>query len=472
MGRVLVVDDEPSICWGFRELLTDEGHSVETASSAEEALERAQEVRPDAVVLDVRLPGMDGLSAIRHLRERIGKDRPIVVITAFGDLRTAVDAMQQGAFDYLTKPFDLDRAAEVVRRALDVVPQESDVLVPQLREGDSLVGSAPLMQKVFKQIALAAGADVPVLITGESGTGKELVARAIHFHSARSAGPFVPICPAALSPTVIESELFGHVRGAFTGADRDRTGLLELAAGGTVLLDEIGDLPVALQVKLLRAVEQREVTCVGGAEVRPTDFRIVAATHRPLAEMIQRGEFREDLFYRLSVFQIELPSLRQRPEDIPQLAEHFLRDLGPLYRSRRFAEATILELQSRSWPGNVRELKNAVEHAAIVARSDVIEPEHLPAESIRKLPIETAPEDRLQRDLSLWANGYVTATASPDVEENLYDAFLRMAEPPLLQWALAHCRQNRTAAAKLLGLNRATLRDKLRRHGIDDASEP
>jgi len=470
MGRVLVVDDEPSICWGFRELLSDEGHNVETASSAEEAFERAEAARPDAVVLDVRLPGMDGLSAIRHLRERIGQDRPIVVITAFGDLRTAVDAMQQGAFDYLTKPFDLDRAAEVVRRALDASPHKQDSLRPSEGDRESLVGSSPLMQQVFKQIALAAGADVPVLITGESGTGKELVARAIHAHSARSTGPFVPICPAALNPTVIESELFGHVRGAFTGADVDRTGLLELAAGGTVLLDEIGDLPVALQVKLLRAVEQRELTPVGGAEVHTTNFRVVAATHRPLGEMIQRGEFREDLFYRLSVFQIELPPLRKRPEDIPKLAEHFLHALGPDYRSRHFAAATIHELQSRSWPGNVRELKNAVEHAAIIARGDAIEPEHLPPEATRKTAFRTA-EDRLARFVTRWANHQMKGLGSSSGEADLYDAFLRLTEPPLLRWALSRCRQNRTAAAKLLGLNRATLRDKLRRHGIDDPGD-
>jgi two-component system nitrogen regulation response regulator GlnG len=327
------------------------------------------------------------------------------------------------------------------------------------------------MDEVIRKAELVAETKSTVLITGETGTGKELVARAIHAHSARRAGPFMPICPAALSPTVIESELFGHVRGAFTGADRDRTGLLELAAGGTVLLDEIGDLPITLQVKLLRALEQRELTPVGGAESRATNFRILAATHRSLAAMIRRGEFREDLFYRLSVFQIELPPLRRRTDDIPLLAERFLSDLGPGYQSRRFTAATIRELQSRTWPGNVRELKNAVERAAIVARSDAIGPEHLPPEVPRKISARSM-EERLTALLSRWANGQMKQQKLAKGEANLYDEFLGLAEPPLLRWALARCRQNRTAAAKLLGLNRATLRDKLRRHGMDDAAEP
>ncbi len=330
MSHVLIVDDEPSICWGFRELLTDDGHEVSIASSAEEALDIAAETTPDAVILDVRLPGRDGLSAIKDLRQRIG-DVPIIVVTAFGNLQTAVRAVEEGAYDYLSKPFDLEQAAEILRRALrrPAQPRESrDSYTQSIDEPaaqGTLIGSSLAMQAVFKQIALVAASDVPVLITGESGTGKELVAHAIHAHGRRKAAPFVPVCLAALSEGVLESELFGHVRGAFTGADRDRQGLLELADGGTVLLDEIGDVPLPVQVKLLRAIEQREVTPVGHTRPRQVDFRVVAATNRPLAELVAKGEFREDLYYRLGVFHIHLPPLRARTDDIPVLAAHFLR---------------------------------------------------------------------------------------------------------------------------------------------------
>lgn len=465
MGRVLVVDDEPSICWGFRELLTDDGHEVETASSAEEALDLAgRRRRPDAVVLDVRLPGMDGLSALRHLRERTA-GAPVVV-TAFGDLKTAVSAVEQGAFDYLTKPFDLDAASAVVRRALEQAAPAPTDAGRSAAEDDSIIGSSPAMQDVFKQIALAAPSDVPVLVTGESGTGKELVAKALHTHGPRRAGPFVPFCPAALSPTVIESELFGHVRGAFTGADRDRPGLFELAGGGTVLLDEIGDLPLGLQVKLLRAVEQREVTPVGGMQARPIDIRIVAATNRPIADMVRRGRFREDLFFRLSIFHVELPPLRHRPEDIPALADSFLRRLGPAHASKRFTDAALVELKSRPWRGNVREFRNVVERAAILARGDAIGPEYLPAPSPTRSVEAKDSAYCLQR---LTRRQAADRLASQPDRTDLYDEYLRALEPALLEAALRRCRHNRTAAARLLGMNRSTLREKLRRYGISQS---
>ena len=326
MSHVLIVDDEPSICWGFRELLTDEGYDVSVASSAEEALALADRSVPDAVVLDVRLPGRDGLSTIQDLRRRIGP-APIIVITAFGNLDTAVRALEEGAYDYLTKPFDLEQICDVLRRALrrsEAGGAETAAEEPA-SVSEIFIGTSAAMQAVFKQIALVAPSDVPVLITGESGTGKELVAQAIHRHSRRKDAPFLPTCLAALSEGVIESELFGHVRGAFTGAEQARQGLLELADGGTVFLDEIGDVPLPVQVKLLRAIEQHEVTPVGDARARRTDFRVLAATHRALGDLVAQGEFREDLFYRLGVFHIHVPPLRERVEDIPLLARAFLR---------------------------------------------------------------------------------------------------------------------------------------------------
>lgn len=473
MSHVLIVDDEPSICWGFRELLTDNGHEVSIASSAEEALEIASQTIPDAVVLDVRLPGQDGLSAIKDLRQRIG-DVPIIVVTAFGNLQTAVRAVEEGAYDYLAKPFDLEQAAEILRRALrrPVPPREFQEV--QIGNGGepaargTLIGSSLAMQAVFKQIALVATSDVPVLITGESGTGKELVAHAIHAYGRRKAAPFVPICLAALSEGVLESELFGHVRGAFTGADRDRQGLLELADGGTVLLDEIGDVPLAVQVKLLRAIEQREVTPVGHTRSRHSDFRVVAATNRPLAELVAKGEFREDLYYRLGVFHIHLPPLRARTEDISLLAAHFLRlatvDRPPI----RLSKAAITELVSRPWHGNVRELRNAVERAAVVARGEVVEAEHFPPPSPLLSAANPSVEGQLGRLAAEWA-AQQKFDPSDTALGDLYERFLNATEPALLKSVLAQCNGNRAAAARILGIHRATLRQKLRDHGMDDA---
>ncbi|MBY0396456.1 MAG: sigma-54 dependent transcriptional regulator, partial [Thermoleophilia bacterium] len=355
----------------------------------------------------------------------------------------------------------------VVRRALEEAPGAGREAPPVATAGtEALIGSSPAMQALFKSIALVAPADVPVLVTGESGTGKELVARAIHRHSARRAGPFLPICVAALSPGLIERELFGHVKGSYTGAVQDGKGLLELAGGGTVLLDEIGDVPPGLQVKLLRALEHREVTPVGDARPRPTDVRIIAATNRPLADLMAAGQFREDLYYRLSVFPIHLPPLRERREDIPALAEHFLRQARlPGVADTRLDEPVLEALRARDWAGNVRELRNAIEHAAIVARGRPIRPEHLPPPSGRPAaPADANPAGDLGRQLADWARREAERGASG--EPALYERFLELTEPHVLAAVLAACRNNRARAAEVLGIHRATLRQKLNRHGI------
>jgi DNA-binding NtrC family response regulator len=473
MSHVLIVDDEPSICWGFRELLTDDGHEVSVASSAEEALDIAAGTMPDAVILDVRLPGRDGLSAIKDLRQKIG-DVPIIVVTAFGNLQTAVRAVEEGAYDYLAKPFDLEQAAEILRRALRQPAQPCESresysrCVDERAAQGTLIGSSLAMQAVFKQIALVAASDVPVLITGESGTGKELVAHAVHAHGRRKSAPFVPVCLAALSEGVLESELFGHVRGAFTGADRDRQGLLELADGGTVLLDEIGDVPLPLQVKLLRAIEQREVTPVGHTRPRRVDFRVVAATNRPLAELVAKGEFREDLYYRLGVFHIHIPPLRARTEDIPVLAAHFLQLATVDGPPKHLSKAALADLVSRHWHGNVRELRNAVERAAVVARGDVVEREHFPPPNPLLSAGHPSVEGQLGRLAADWA-AQQKFDASETAAGDLYERFLNVTEPALLESVLAQCNGNRAAAARILGIHRATLRQKLRDHGMDDA---
>ena len=466
MSRILIVDDEASICWAFRESLADEGHVVDVASSAEQGLQLAAASPPDAVVLDIRLPGTDGLTAMKAFRDRFGP-APVIIITAFGSLETAVRAMEGGAFEYLVKPFDLDHATTVIKRALEARNGGGlDVGARATTGVDALIGTSPAMQELFRKIALVAPADVPVLITGESGTGKELVARAIHRHSGRRGGPFLPICVAALSPNLVEGEIFGHLKGSFTGAAQDRKGLLELAGGGTVLLDEVGDIPVNLQVKLLRAIEHREVTPVGDARPRPTDIRIIAATNRPLAELMASGHFREDLFFRLSVFQIHIPPLRERREDIPALAEHFLGLARPPdVPDSHLSEDVLAELRSRPWAGNARELRNAVEHAAIVARGRPIRPDHLPGATGAAGGMPGARG--LQEEIFRWAGQEALGGGTgPDVPP-LYERFLGLVEPPLMRAALEQCRGNRAAAAQLLGIHRATLRQKLRRYGID-----
>lgn len=470
MSYVMIVDDEPSICWGFEQLLGDEGHEVRVAASAEEALRLSADRAPDAIVMDVRLPGMDGLTAIGHFRDLLG-NVPIVVITAFGNLEVAVKAVHAGAFDYLHKPFDLDQAAQVVERALlSVRRPEAELSEPQ-PPADSvpteMIGASPAMQRVFKQIAWVASSHVPVLISGESGTGKELVARAIHRHSQRSEAPFLPVCLAALSESVIESELFGHVKGAFTGATQDRLGLLELAEQGTVFLDEIGDTTLSLQVKLLRALEQREIMPVGDARPRRMAARILAATNRPLRELIERGEFREDLYFRLSVFEIHLPPLRERREDIPALIERFALAAFPEMRMPLISEEAMEELKSRHWPGNVRELRNAIEHAVIVSRGEMIRSDHLPpAISAAPNPLPLSQET-LPEQIRAWTE----KTADGLEAAALYEEFLRLVEPPFLEALLKKCGGNKAACAQVLGIHRSTLRQKLRRYEMEEPSE-
>lgn len=467
MSHVLIVDDEPSICWGFREFLTEDGHEVSVAASAEEGLRLVSQRSPDAIVMDVRLPGMDGLTALRELRTRL-RDVPVIVITAFGNLETAVEAVRQGAFDYLPKPFDLQQASDIVVRALQsrIVGEPAKEAVGAMPR-DHLVGASAAMQQVFKQIALVAASDVPVLITGESGTGKELVARAVHRNSPRGAEPFAPVCLAALSPGVVESELFGHVKGSFTGATVDRRGLLELAGEGTVLLDEIADTSPALQVKLLRTIEEREVIPVGDAQPRPIRARLVAATNRNLHELIKAGEFREDLYFRLSVFHIHLPPLRDRPDDVPPLAEHFLRLCRPAGVPARMSDEFVAALRLRRWPGNVRELRNVIEHAAIVSRSGLLGPEHIPPETSAGAG-PGGPDVASANVLSDWVRQQSNAAGQGPGDDGVYERYLALVEPPLLKSVLERCGYNRAAAAQVLGIHRATLRQKLRRYGLDD----
>ena len=468
MSHVLIVDDEPAICWAFRECLTDEGFSVDIAGTAEQALTLADLRQPDVIVMDVRLPGIDGFQAMQEFRRK-SITVPMIIVTAFGSLKTAVSAIDGGAFDYLTKPIDLDKAVAAVRQAASVPKKTHPATVAPI-EDELLVGSSPPMQEVFRRIALVAERDVPVLITGESGTGKDLVARAIHQHSRRSGG-FVQICIPAFSETVVESELFGHMRGAFTGADQERRGLLELADGGTAFIDEIGDVSINLQAKLLRVLETGELRPVGGSDCRLASFRLIAATNRILEQRVSDGKFRKDLFYRLNVFRIELPSLRDRLEDIPALTERFLFNASAsLKQPLRISPAALQELQSRAWYGNVRELRNVIESASVVCRGDMITPEHLPVPvpSLSQHAPTSAQtvDDQLAAAVRAW-----TETQLQNADAASGELFVRLQgaiEPPLIEATLKHVHGQRGEAAKLLGIHRETLREKMRR--IEESS--
>jgi two-component system nitrogen regulation response regulator GlnG len=456
MSRILIVDDEPAICWSLKERLADQGHEVQIAASVERADKLLATFTPDVIVLDVRLPGQDGLSAIPGYRQRLPAT-PIVVMTAFGDLQTVVDAISRGAFEYLVKPFDLSEFLSVISRALQSTDNSASA-DSAIAEGHHLVGSGPAMQAILKQIAVVAPTEFPVLITGETGTGKELVAEAIHRHSHRRTGSFIRVSLASLSPSVIESELFGHVKGAFTGAIEDRLGLFELAERGTIFLDEIGETPPAIQVKLLRVLETRCFTRVGSNEERTTDARFLAATNRDLEAMIVEGTFREDLYHRLKVFSFNLPPLRDHREDLRPLVEHFLaRHAGS--SNRLVTDEFWSAIEQRTWPGNIRELRNAIDHAVVLSHGGPLSVEHLPGSAILSSSDRGACH-QLEVAISSWVKQQLAINDAGSTSD-LYRSFLAIAEAALLNEVLLHTQQNRTAAARILGLDRATLRTKL-----------
>ena len=481
-ASLLIVDDEQAVCWALSRALSRKGHRVATAATAEEGLQLARQQPPEVIVLDVRLPQMDGLSALPLFRQQ-APDAAIIVITAFGTLPTAVQAVAGGAFDYLAKPFDLDQALAVIERALQrrspitnhknlqAETEQATATQPGMSwPTEELVGSSPAMQQVFKRIALVAPKEACVLITGESGTGKELVARAIHRYSSRCDRPFLPVHIAALNPNLVESELFGHARGAFTGATQARTGLLALADGGTVFLDELAEIPLSVQVKLLRALEYNEVTPVGATTSVPLNLRILAATHQDLSRAVTEGRFRADLFYRLHVFEVHLPPLRERPEDIEALAAHFLRRFRP--SALPLLPETLAYLQTQPWWGNIRELRNALEHAAILARDGPLLPEHFPPSGhhgeVRR------PAEQLLAAVRTW----LSERLREGTPSNLHEQLLRLVEPVLFEEVSRRLRGNRLVAAQWLGLNRATVRKKLLQYGLaggaetDDEDEP
>src|SRR4051794_25547960 len=382
--RILVVDDEANARTALAELLRDEGYAVETAGDGFKALGKVPEFAPDVVLTDLKMPGMDGLELLRKLRAE-DEDRVVVVMTAFGAIESAVAAMKEGAADYLAKPINFTELTLVLQRELERLRlrREAGLLHARLAERYSfqnIIGSAPPMQEIFKTVAQVATARASVLITGESGTGKELIAAAIHERSPRAKGPFVKLHCAALAETILESELFGHERGSFTGAAGRREGRFFQANGGTLFLDEIGDISAAVQVKLLRFLQEHEFERVGGNETVKVDVRVIAATNRDLEAEVAAGRFREDLYYRLNVINVEMPALRDRPSDVPLLAMHFLRKYAAENGKsiEVFSDAALAQLAGYRWPGNVRELENVVERAVVLCNGPQITPGELP----------------------------------------------------------------------------------------------
>jgi DNA-binding NtrC family response regulator len=382
-GRILIVDDEANARTALAQLLHDEGYAVETAADGFKALPKIEGFAPDLLLTDLKMPGMDGIELMRKARE-LDPEMAIIVMTAYGAVDTAVAAMRQGAADYLTKPINVEELLIVADSVLERrrLRRETGQLRERLADRhriQNIVGTSGPMQAVFESVLQVAPSRASVLITGESGTGKELIAAAIHEHSPRSARPFVKLHCAALAETILESELFGHERGAFTGAMARRDGRFQQADGGTLFLDEIGEISPAIQIKLLRFLQEREFERVGGNQTIKVDVRIVAATNRDLAQRVREGRFREDLYYRLNVVTIEMPPLRARPSDIPLLATHFLRKYSSENGKelRGFSDDALERLVRYDWPGNVRELENAVERAVVICRADEIRPQDL-----------------------------------------------------------------------------------------------
>ena len=442
MATVLIVDDDAALREGLAEALADLGHSPRLAASGREGL-AALDGEVDVVLLDLRMPGgMDGIEVLRRIRARTDAP-PVVVLTAFASAANTIEAMRLGAFDHLSKPIGRAELKDLLCRLPERMPMVSG---PDADTEDGLIGSSAPMRSVQKAIGLAADSNAIVLILGETGTGKELVARALHVHGKRKDSPFIAVNCAAIPEDLLESELFGHVKGSFTGATADRAGAFRDAANGTLFLDEIGDMPLAMQAKILRALQEQVITPVGGKPVR-TNARVIAATHRDLARLAAAGEFREDLYYRLNVVQIAIPPLRDRTGDILPLTQHFLaRGAASGSRYKHLSKAAVEKLQRHSWPGNVRELRNVIERACIMTRADVIGPD----------------------DIDTSANEIPTDIAASDAD---LPAAVAQLEKTMIVRALDACAGNRTEAARRLNINRQLLYTKMQRYGLVEVSE-
>ena len=482
MDKLLLIDDEDDVRYSFKRIFSIPDLELETAGSGEEGIEVIKTFKPDLVLMDVRMGGISGLETLRHIREDDAK-LPVIMMTAFGTTQTAIEAMKLGAYDYLLKPFDVPQLKEIVANALKASRDMKKVVAcePLLESEDydlGIVGRSQPMQEVFKMIGQLAGSDATALITGESGTGKELVARAIYQNSQRNSQPYLPINCAAIPENLLESELFGHEKGAFTGATSQRIGKFEQCDQGTLFLDEIGDMTLATQAKILRVLQNGTIERVGGNKSINVDVRIIAATNINLEEAVASNEFREDLFYRLNVVRVNLPSLRDRREDIPLLIDYFLKIIAESEGSKvkSILETAQTALLNYSWPGNVRELENVMRRTIVMAKGDAIRLDDLPNN------VQSAGQttNSAGNKISSQPSASITPTASNDISvlaATLFQwaksqpdlAVLPAVERELVAHALRETNGNQVQASKLLGITRATLRNRIDKFGIKQA---
>jgi nitrogen regulation protein NR(I) len=477
MATLLLIDDEADVQYSFRRIFDSPEIELTTAASGEEGLKLIPRLKPDLVIMDVRMGGINGLETLRRIRQ-IDSKLLVILMTAYGTTQTAIEAMKLGAYDYLLKPFDVPKLKELIAGALKTALDMKQVVSyqPLLESEDyelGIVGRSEPMQKVFKLIGQLAGSDATALITGESGTGKELVARAIYHHSERNEKPFLAINCAAIPEQLLESELFGHERGAFTGATAQRIGRFEQCHQGTIFLDEIGDMTPATQTKILRVLQSGTFERVGGNTAIQVDVRVIAATNKPLEQAVAARQFREDLFYRLNVVRVQLPPLRERPEDIRLLVNYFLKKLAhdEQHAPKSISAGVIKALEKYHWPGNVRELENIVQRAVVVAKGDVILPTDLPPEitdpgahasstaQLASVPLAAGESggtemSSVARMMFRWARQDPKLKVLPAVEREL-----------IIQ-ALQETKGNQVHAAKLLGITRATLRKRVEKFNI------
>lgn len=466
MGEILIVDDDGQLRQSFDKLLTEEGHTVRTAPKGETAIAMIRECVPDMVVMDVRLPGMSGLETFREIL-KIEPRLPVIVMTAFGTTETAIEATKLGAFEYVLKPFEIPDILALIDQALEAgrfmrARVEIDA-VPEAAPAEAIIGRSKTMQEVYKAIGRVAPTDATVLIRGESGTGKELVARATYQYSLRGDKPFVVINCVAIPETLLESELFGYEKGAFTGAMSRRVGKIQQAHGGTVFLDEIGDMPFSIQAKILRLLQEKSIERIGGREPIPVDVRIIAATNRDLEAAVTEGRFREDLYYRLKVVTLQLPPLRDRLDDIPLLADYFLarfsKEMGA--DNPRITKKATTFLSGHHWPGNVRELSNILQKALIFNRGGPISLEDM-VQAMGRERFSVGADSTLDEAIRQWVRETLTSGNGKDTFNFLMDHFAAL----LISEALKLASGNRTRTAQLLGVSRPTLLSKIEKYHL------
>lgn len=460
--HVWIIDDDESIRWVLEKAFEQADIRTTCFSGALHVMERLAFSQPDVIISDIRMPGLDGLTLLKQIREAY-PHMPVVITTAHSDLDSAVSAYHDGAFDYLPKPFDVEDAVAMARRAIAHHNEQRKVrTVTRHQEFPEIIGEARAMQEVFRAIGRLSRSQETVLILGESGTGKELVAHALHKHSPRYDGPFVAINMAAIPKDLIESELFGHEKGAFTGATEKRIGRFEQAQGGTLFLDEIGDMPADCQTRLLRVLAEGEFYRVGGETPIRSDVRVITATHQCLEDLVARGAFREDLYHRLNVIQVKLPTLVERREDIPKLAQYFLHKVARELNNepKRLLPETIVVLQKQSWPGNVRQLENLCRWLSVMASGRDIHPTDLPADYLNQTTKTSAFVD-WETPLKQWADEYL-ANFNCEQQRRLLDEAIPTIERIFIETALEHTRGRRRDAAELLGWGRNTLTRKIK----------